>query len=48
MITENGILVIDNIEKMFELATNACNMRLHLKYEMLGGETIHNIFKIAV
>lgn len=48
MIMENGILGIGKIEKRLELATDACNMRLHVKGEMLRGETIHNVFKTVV
>ena len=48
MIMENGIPVIGKIEKRLELAADACNMRLHVKGEMLRGETIHNVFKTVV
>ena len=45
---EDGDLIIDKIEKRFELATKASNLRLHLKGESLRHEHAFNVFETIV
>ena len=45
---EDGALVIGKVEKRFELATKASNLRLHLKGESLRHEHAFNVFEALV
>ena len=45
---EDGALVIGKVEKKFELATKASNLRLHLKGESLLHEHTFNIFEALI